>query len=146
MDLLELYRFAEERGISVDDFPMQNRSLAVDFGKGEYGIAVNEALLPREPEKKVAIAHELGHCETGSFYNLSNPLDLRRQHECRADRWAMRRLVPKEELERAVQNGIREVWDLAEYFDVTDEFMVKTISYYRQLDLERLTGALPASL
>ncbi|MCI5802422.1 MAG: ImmA/IrrE family metallo-endopeptidase [Oscillospiraceae bacterium] len=146
MNLLDLYRFAEEKDISVDDFPMHNRSLAVDFGGGEYGIALNESLLATSPEKKVALAHELGHCETASFYTLSNPLDLRRRHECRADRWAMRRLIPREDLENAIQSGVREVWDLAEYFGVTDEFMIKTIDYYRQQDLERLSEGFPSPL
>lgn len=139
LDLLALYRFAEEKDISVDDFPMHNRSLAVDFGGNEYGIALNEALLPTSSEKKVALAHELGHCETGSFYNLNNPLDLRRRHEYRADRWAIRSLIPREELEAAIQSGIREVWDLAEHFGVTDEFMIKAIHYYRQADIQRLS-------
>ena len=42
-------------------------------------------------------AHELGHCETGSFYNRYAKLDVRQQHENRADKWAIRRLVPMAE-------------------------------------------------
>jgi len=34
------------------------------------------------------LAHELGHCECGAFYNRYSPFDLVGKHERRADCWA----------------------------------------------------------
>ena len=35
------------------------------------------------------LAHELGHCCTGSFYNQWATADCRRRHENVADKWAI---------------------------------------------------------
>lgn len=82
-------------------------------------------------EERVHLAHELGHCETGSFYNAYSSLEIRAQKEIRADRWAFSRLVPICELNSVIESGIDELWDLAEYFDVTEDFMLKAVEYYR---------------
>ena len=65
------------------------------------------------------LAHELGHCETGSFYNRYAKLDLRQKHENRADKWAIQHLIPVEELDEAVADGYTDLPSLAEHFCVT---------------------------
>lgn len=81
-------------------------------------------------QERVHLAHELGHCETGAFYNVYSPLDIREKQENRADCWAVRKLIPPEELERAVNSGLCEIWELAEYFDVTEDFIRKAADIY----------------
>ena len=76
------------------------------------------------------MAHELGHCSTGSFYNRHTPFDVRQCHENRADKWAIKKLVPVAELDQAVAAGYTEFWQLAEYFGVTEDFMKKAVCYY----------------
>lgn len=39
-------------------------------------------------------------------------------------------LFSKDELAEAVAEGNTEVWQLAEYFDVTEDFMHKTVCWY----------------
>ncbi len=82
------------------------------------------------------LAHEIGHCETLAFYNAYSPLEVREKHEKKADRWAASKLVPVRELTDALMHGVREIWDLAEFFNVTEEFMLKAI------EIHRLNGAL----
>lgn len=77
------------------------------------------------------VAHEIGHCETLSFYNTYSPLEIRGKQERKADRWAVARLVPVRELTEALMNGIKEIWDLAEHFNVTEEFMIKAIEIHK---------------
>ncbi len=68
--------------------------------------------------KSVCLAHEMGHIETNSFYNVHSPLDVRQKHENRANKWAIKQLITEEELDEAVANGHTcEIWDLADYFD-----------------------------
>jgi Zn-dependent peptidase ImmA (M78 family) len=81
-------------------------------------------------QERVHLAHELGHCETGSFYNLYSSLDIREKQEKRADLWAVRRLVPADEFRFALSRGIVEIWELAEYFDVTEDFIRRTLDIY----------------
>ena len=78
-------------------------------------------------EEKTKLAHELGHCETGSFYNQSAALDVRQKHENQADRWAIQHLIPSGALEEAIANGCAELWQLADYFGVTEDLMRKAV-------------------
>ena len=85
-----------------------------------------------EADEAVKLSHELGHCVYGGFYNKYTPFDVRAQHENKANAWAVRRLIPWAKLKQAVKSGITEVWDLAEYFDVTEDFMRWAITYYTE--------------
>ena len=76
------------------------------------------------------MGHELGHCLTGSFYNIHTAVDSRQRHENRADKWALKHLIPVDELDAAVANGCSEIWELAEHFGVTEQFMKKAVCYY----------------
>lgn len=97
----------------------------------ELYIYADYSLLWRAKTERVHIAHELGHCETGSFYNVYSLLDIRQKYENRADAWAIKKLIPKDELDTIINMRIVDYWDLAEYFNVTDEFMYKAITYYQ---------------
>ena len=43
---------------------------------------------------------------------------------------AIQKLVPVDELEDAISLGYSEPWELAEYFDVTEDFIKKAVCYY----------------
>ena len=128
MTPLSLYQYAEEQNIAVTWFTFDRAaSLSVCLPDGSCCIAIDPWKMGTVAEETVALAHELGHCETGSFYGPGSPFEVRQQQENRADKWAIRRLIPAEELERAVAEGHRELWDLAEHFGVTEEFMRKAV-------------------
>lgn len=78
---------------------------------------------------KEQLAHELGHCATGSFYT-PNTLSLRSRCEYRADKWAIKKLISKDELIEAIERGYTEPWQLAEYFEVTEKFIIKALKFY----------------
>ena len=85
---------------------------------------------------KVHLAHEIGHCVCGAFYNPYSSFDIRQKHEHRADKWAIKKLIPVDELDEAVAAGHTELWDLADYFGVTEEFMKKAVCWYTHGNLE----------
>lgn len=94
------------------------KSASANIGN-DYYIALDEQ----------SLAHEAGHCITGSFYNLYAPLDRRSKHERRADKWAVKKLIPKAELEAQLRQGL-EPYELAEFFNVTEEFIHKALDFY----------------
>ncbi|MFR4239432.1 MAG: ImmA/IrrE family metallo-endopeptidase [Butyricicoccus sp.] len=85
----------------------------------------------RPKRRAVKLSHELGHCLRRVLQPV-RPLDVREQHENKANAWAVYRLIPWGKLKQAVKNDITEVWDLAEYFDVTEDFMRWALSYYTE--------------
>ncbi|WP_300272732.1 ImmA/IrrE family metallo-endopeptidase [uncultured Oscillibacter sp.] len=129
-DLLGLYAYAERRNIDVDWIPMRRAtSLSVPLGDG-YAIALDPWKLGTIAQETVCLAHELGHCETGSFYNRYAALDVRQRHENRADKWAIRRLVPEDDLDAAMADGCNTIPALADRFGVTEPFMRKAVCWY----------------
>ena len=127
----KLYKIAESKNITLDFFPMpETHSAVLDMG-GRYFIAVDPKVLGSSALERVCIAHELGHCETGSTYNIYSPLDLRAKHENRANKWAVDVLIGRAALESAIKKGYRDICSLAEYFSVTEDFMKKAIEVYK---------------
>lgn len=133
---LDLYRYAESHGIDVNWFPLTaTASLSVQLPDGSCAIAMDPWWMGTLAQETVCLAHELGHCETGSFYNPRTGFDLRQRHENRANKWAIRKLIPASDLDQAVANGYREPWQLAEYFGVTEDFMRSAICLYTRGNL-----------
>ncbi|MDY2656419.1 MAG: ImmA/IrrE family metallo-endopeptidase [Candidatus Limiplasma sp.] len=125
----DLYGIAERRGhVVVCESLTETPSLSLQTNKRCY-IAIDQRL--NVQQEREALAHELGHCEYGGFYNRSSRYDIRAKAERRADKWAFAKLVPYGQLMQAVRHGVTEVWDLAELFDVSCEFMQRAIAYYK---------------
>ena len=128
METVKLYSLAEKQGVKVDRFDVEkNSSVSVKMGKKLF-VAIDNRL--SGAGEKVCLAHELGHCITGSFYNIYSPFDVREKHEKRADKWAINKLVPKTRFSAALKEGYDNIYSLAEYFGVTADFMQKAVEYY----------------
>ena len=125
--LSELYRKAEELDIQVIQFPMASLQ-ALSTPDNIIGIDPDKL---EDREELVCLAHEMGHCATGSFYTADAPMLARTRQEQRADRWAIRQLVPLEELKGLLRGGECRWDEAAEHFQVTEEFMRKAVAFYR---------------
>lgn len=129
--LQEFYHIADKENIVVDHFALSKReALSIMDLDGECFIAIDPQRISGETDERNKLAHELGHCITGSFYNQHSDYDCRQYHENRADKWAIQHLIPVEDLDDAVASGCTEIWELAERFGVTDDFIRKTVCYY----------------
>ncbi len=131
VDILELYQLAEEQGHDVYWYTDENLSAVSvkNSADNSCAIAINPFKLESSVDEKYKLAHELGHCETGSFYTRCSPCDLKEKHELRAERWAMKTLLPQDELFAAIRNQNHR-WEIAEMFGVPEELVQKAIDYY----------------
>lgn len=131
MEIGTLYDLALEQNIEVVPFPMEETgSMSVMLEDGKCFIGMDESIRDGAVQERVHLGHELGHCVTGSFYNIYAARDCRQRHENRADKWAILTLIPVDDLDDAVAEGCTEVWDLAERFQVTEDFIRKAVCYY----------------
>lgn len=131
MTVDDLYSLAEEEQIGVYAFALGKRpALSVQHEDGSCDIALNLDVVSTSAEETVLLAHELGHCTTGSFYNRYTPFDVRQKHENRADRWAVKHLLPFDSMLSAMRDGYTTVWDLAERFNVTPQFVKTAYDYW----------------
>lgn len=131
MTVEELYDLAENEDVTVASFDLINReALSMMDPTGRCFVAIDPDRLSSTADEKTKLAHELGHCVTGSFYNVYSSCDSRQRYENRADKWAIKKLIPKDELEKAVSYGYTEAWQLADFFGVTEAFIRKAVSLY----------------
>ena len=131
MDTSALFQEAQDSNISIMYLSLsENGSMCIQSESMRYYIGMDYGVLKNESSKRVHLAHELGHCKTGAFYNRWAARDIRQKHEHRADKWAIKKLVPKDELLKAIDSGHINIWDWAEYFNVTEDFMKKAVRWY----------------
>ena len=131
MEILALYDLAKQQNIEVIQYPMkENGSMSIMLEDGSCYIGMDKSVQDGSVEERVHLSHELGHCLTGSFYNINTAVDSRQRHENKADKWAVQKLIPVDDLDYAVGNGCTELWELAELFGVTEQFMRKAVCYY----------------
>lgn len=123
----DLRKLAAARGINIDERPM--RALrAISFPQG--WIAIDPAKFPTEAAYKCCIAHELGHCLTGSFYKVDSPAADKERCERAANEYAARLLMPAEAVLSAFQDGQGRLSTLAARFDVTADFAAMALDFY----------------
>ena len=131
MDIPHLYALAQQENIQVLSFPLpENGSMSLPLENGTCVIGMDAAVRDGGAQERVHLVHEMGHCVTGSFYNIHAALDCRQKHENRADKWAVNLLIPVEALDEAVAMGCTEVWQLAEHFGVTEDFIRKAVCWH----------------
>ena len=131
MEVTRLYDLAQQENIAVLTYPMaRTGSMSVMTDDGECFVGMDRSVCDGGVQERVHLAHELGHCVTGSFYNIHAAIDHRRRHENRADKWAIRKLVPVDDLDEAIASGCCDLWELADRFGVTEQFMQKAVCFY----------------
>lgn len=102
--------------------------------KGLYGdntIAIDKKI-DTSAEKKCILTEELGHHYTsyGNILDQSNINNIKQ--EKRARNWAYEKLVGIISLVNAFERGIRNKYELAEYLNITEDFLNEAINHYRE--------------
>lgn len=84
-----------------------------------------------EIEKKCILAEELGHYHTSSGDIRDQSKIENRKQEIRARRWGYEKLVGIIDIINAHKYGVKNRHELAEYLNVTEEFIEEVIIHYR---------------
>lgn len=113
----------------------QTESISILTDDYRCYIGIDYSKIHTTADEKYKVAHELGHCVNGAFYNRYSNHDLISRHEYRADKWACKQLIPQEEMEAAFRRGYVEVWQLAEYFNVPESLIRKAAWIYFDKEL-----------
>lgn len=129
MNTTQLYNFAEKNNVQIYSFRLDgHKALSVPLEDGVCAVAMDVRRMSQTDEKE-ALAHELGHCMTGTFYTSASPMVTRARCETKARKWAVRHLVSERQLRRLVSGG-NEVWEIAEILDVDEKTVVDAVNLY----------------
>ena len=127
MNLLNLYDIAEKNNITIDFFDTKEIKAFSIPG----AIVLNADKHQTQCEIKTSLAHELGHHMKNAFYNITSTFETRGRQEERAKRWAVENVITYDKLNEAIKIGIREIWELADYFNVTEDFIRDAVGVFK---------------
>lgn len=122
----ELLIETEMHGLIVKEKPLKAYKGRI---KGNR-IAIKKDL--NNADKKCALVEELGHYHTniGDVLDQSDVRNRKQERQARA--WGYRKLVGIIDLINAYKAGVRNRFELAEYLDVTEEYIEEVLKYYSQ--------------
>ena len=82
-------------------------------------------------EKACVLAEELGHHHTSSGNILDQTDTNNRKQELRARMWAYNELIGLRGITKAYEHGCSSIFDMAEYLEVTEEYLKEALNAYR---------------
>ena len=137
--LADVYSALEETNANVNIWQHPLCDATTIEISGKYDIFLNPDKNRTIADMKTKLIHEWGHCASGATHCVHSPYQLVAQNEHKANRYAYEKFLPFAEIKKAVRNGLTEYWQLAEYFNINEEFIRKAVHYYKdikQLDFE----------
>lgn len=131
MDLSSVYSKIQGLGITLMNTKNDISAMSIVI-KDKYGIFINYNKFKNSNEEFNALAHEYGHCATGSLHRINSPFDIIAKHENIANRRAVEEFLPVCELKRAAKHGCQYAYEIAEYLGVPEQFVKQAIDIYKQ--------------
>ena len=116
-----------EDGIDVIDYPFESNNIKGLYCDGVIAIREDMTI----PEKTCALAEELGHHETsvGNIIDMASAANRKQERQARL--WAYNKQIGLIGLVRAFEHGCQNRFEIAEYLEVTEEFLEECIECYR---------------
>lgn len=117
-----------EDGIEVIDYPFRNERIKGLYCDGTIAIRDN---IDTTTEKACILAEELGHYHTTVGDILDQSDSGNRKQERQARLWAYNKLIGLSGLISAYEHGCRSRYEVAEYLEVTEEYLEECLECYR---------------
>lgn len=136
MNIDDIFKIIEQENIKLEWLNLKYFTGLYVKIEDENIIVLNNNL--KDTKKiKLALLHELGHFFTGTIYHQGMNYLYKNKCEYKALKWIITFLMPKNEIEKAIKKGIIEIWELAEYFDIPEEWVVFRLTLPDVEDLRR---------
>lgn len=129
--LSQLYNKIIENNIFLFDYRIPNNIGVTVEMEGSYGVFVDFNKIETLYDEFKCVAHEYGHCISGSTHKLISKFDLIEKHEYRANKSAILELLPPDKIDEAINAGCKELWEISEYLDMPQDFVEKAIGFYK---------------
>jgi len=123
----ELTQETADLGLVIKEKPLK-----ASDGRIKRNRVAIRSTLPTSTQKACVLAEELGHHHTtyGNIIDFSKVSN--RKQERKARLWGYNRLVGLYGLIRAFERGCRNKHEIADYLEVTEEYLDETINCYRE--------------
>lgn len=130
---MNIYEHLENEACK-DGIEVIHRKFKSNRIKGLYcdGTVALSRHIETSKERACILAEELGHHHTsvGVILDLSDAQNRKQERQARL--WAYNKQIGLRGLIRAYENGCRSQYEIAEFLEVTEEFLEDAISTYRE--------------
>ena len=76
--------------------------------------------------------HEISHVGSGSLHQVDSPYESAERSEYRANRYTAEHFLTADDFRAAFASGCREIWELADYFDLDERIVKNALSYWTE--------------
>ena len=130
-EISDFYEYCKKHSVDVIPFFGCPAPGATVRDENAYAVFLDFSQIPTTRLFRGVCFHELGHLGSGALHKVDNPYELAERSEYRANRWSTQRFLTKEDFRQAFDDGCRELWQLAEYFDLPERDVQKALEYWR---------------
>ena len=126
----EMIQYADDHNIIVHPHSVAG-SLAMTFQASERSaVAIDVKTIDTRAGQAIALAHEIGHIETGTLRNHHSQYTPESKDEHQADAWSIQKLLPRAKLGVMLTKCDGRVWETAEELGLPESFVELAIKFY----------------
>lgn len=129
----KLYDIVDKEKISIFENRWSTALARIFEMDNNYIIALAKNNIENSMQEREVIAEELGHYYCNALYYLNDSVLQKSKCEYRAKKWAYNALVPVQKLKAKIKEGLTNIYDLAEYFEVEPNYMNDCINFYNEI-------------
>ena len=131
-ELSDFYDYCRKNRVDVIPFMGIPYPAATIRDRGEYAVFLDFSQIKSTRLLRGVCCHELSHVATGALHKVHSPYELAQRSEYRANRYAAQHYLTAEAFREAFRWGCREIWELAEYFDLPEQDVENALTYWTQ--------------
>lgn len=131
-ELSDFYAYCRKNRVDVIPFTGVPSPGATVRDADAYAVFLDFSQIPSLRLLRGVCCHELGHVATGALHKVSSPFELVERSEYRANRYMAQNFLTAEDFREAFRWGCRELWQLAEYFDLPEQDVKNALTYWSE--------------
>lgn len=131
-EISDFYNYCKEHNVDVIPFAGSPQPGATIRDADCYAVFLDFTKIKSTRLLRGICYHELGHTATGALHKIDSPFELVERSEYRANRWSAEHCLTADDFRTAFASGFRELWQLAEYFDLPEADIQSALSYWAE--------------
>ena len=131
-ELSQFYAFCRQNGVDVipyDGAPAPGTTIRDEM---HMAIFLDFSQIQSTRLLRGVCAHEMSHAATGALHKVHSPYECWERSEYRANRYMAQRFLSVNAFRQAFAAGCRELWQLAEYFELPEEYVKNALTYWSE--------------
>ena len=131
-ELSDFYSYCKQNNVMIIPYEGMPSPGATLHDRGKYAIFLDFSQIPTTRLLRGVCCHEMSHVATGALHKAGSPYELIERSEYRANRHTAQTVLTKKAFQEAFDMGLRELWELSEYFELPEADIQKALTYWTQ--------------